>query len=446
MVPSQINARTKIIEILSRVETRQSYTDKLLDRDLDEFEEADRGLITEVVNGVLRWQYRLDWYLQQLYVGEYQNLIADVKNNLRSSAYQLIYLDKVPAYAVLNEAVEIAKSKYNQKTANLVNAILRNFLRQQKKLSFVEMQLPFPERLCVRFSHPAWLIERWLELWGLDDTLGLCEANNSRPVISVRHNARNVDRETLLREMEAAGIDFRAHPDFPEYFMIGDFSRFRQTDFLKDGWVSVQDVSTGIPVRLLDPHPGEEVLDMCAAPGGKSAYIVEKMNDQGYLLALEKHGNRTRILEENLNRIGASIAEILTGDALELVLDRKFDRILLDAPCSGLGVLSKRVDLRWKRTPEDIQNMQDLQIQLLDAATRLLKPGGIIVYSTCTITVEENESVISRFLADHPDFRTDSLMGEIPNPYLWEKDAVRTFPHRHDMDGSFAVRLRHFPG
>ena len=219
---SQINARIKIIEILTKVETRQAFTDKLLEREIDELNELDRGLVMEVVNGVLRWQYRLDWILRQLYVGEYENLIPDVKNNLRASTYQLIYLDKIPAYAVLNEAVEIAKTKFNQKTANLINAILRNFLRQQKKLEYLEMQLDILDRMAVKYSHPKWLIQRWIEFWGIDNVEPLCEHNNSRPRISVRINRLTADIESFLRTLEENNIAVEIHKDFPDFAWIDD--------------------------------------------------------------------------------------------------------------------------------------------------------------------------------------------------------------------------------
>lgn len=441
--PSQLNARTRVVEILTRIDTRQAYTDKILDKELDGFNDADRGLMTEVVNGVMRWQYRLDWYLRQLYVGEYGNLIPDVKNNLRSSAYQLMYLDKVPAYAVLNEAVEIAKSKYNQKTANLVNAILRNFLRQMKKLEYLEMQLPFRERLSVKYSHPAWMVERWIDQWGIDDTVALCESNNRRPAVNVRINSLRADRETLFRTLDERGIGYTVHPDFPEYLRLDDFSQFRKLDYLDNGWVVVQDVSTGIPVRLLEPRPGENILDMCAAPGGKSSFIAERMANEGQLLALEKQPGRAEILRDNMARFGVTIADIQTEDANELILERRFDKILLDAPCTGLGVLAKRVDLRWKRTLQDIETMQQQQLALLDSATGLLAPGGVLVYSTCTIEPDENERVVERFLEKHPEYALDTLLDIVPRTYLWDKHHVRTFPQRHDMDGSFAVRLRH---
>jgi 16S rRNA (cytosine967-C5)-methyltransferase len=444
-IPSQINARTKIIDILSRVETRQAFTDKLLEREIDEFNEMDRNLITEVVNGTLRWQYRMDWYLSQLYVGEYDNLIPDVKNNLRSAAYQLMFLDKIPPYAVLNEAVEIAKNKYNQKTANLVNAILRNFLRQQKKLEYLEMQLEYVERLCVSYSHPDWLVQRWIEQWGIDETILLCKSNNDRPTLSVRLNYLQADTETFLKMLEENNISNQQHPDFPEFVSIDNFSEFRKLDFLKKGWVSVQDISTGIPVRLLNPQPGEMILDMCAAPGGKSGFIVDRMSNEGALLALDRHHNRAVQLQDNLRRLGAKIAYVVAADATQIPSALKFDKILLDAPCSGFGVLNKRVDLKWKRTMQDIENMQRLQLQLLESAAESLQTDGLIVYSTCTIEIEENESVVKKFLSAHPDFVLEDLSEAIPKKYLWHKNYVRTFPHKHKMDGSFAAVLRKIP-
>ncbi len=440
--PTQIDARTKIVDILTRVETRQSYTDKLLEREIDEFSDADRGLITEVVNGVLRWQYRLDWYLSQLYVGEYENLIPDVKNNLRSSAYQLMYLDKVPPYAVLNEAVEIAKNKYNQKTANLVNAILRNFLRQQKKLEYVELQLDYLDRLCVSYSHPRWMVQRWIEQFGIDETLELCKANNRRPKVTVRINKLLADEEILFRSLEEYGVAVERHPDFPEFLIVNDFSEFRKTDLLRKGWVSVQDVSTAFPVYLLDPRPSETVLDMCAAPGGKAGFILERLQGQGMLMALDKHVNRAQALAENLKRYGGEHFLVLAADATRLPTRKQFDKVLLDAPCTGLGVLSKRVDLKWKRTLQDIENMQKLQNEMLNSAAGAVKPGGLLVYSTCTIEREENEEVIEQFLGRRPQFRKESLEEIVPHKYLWDKGSIRTFPHKHGMDGSFAVRLR----
>ncbi len=439
---SQINARTKIIEILTKVETRQAFTDKLLEREIDELNELDRSLVTEVVNGVLRWQYRLDWILSQLYVGEYENLIPDVKNNLRASTYQLIYLDQIPAYAILNEAVEIAKNKFNQKTANLINAILRNFLRQQKKLEYLEMQLDILDRLSVKYSHPKWLIQRWIEFWGIDEVIPLCESNNRRPRISVRINRLSADVESFLRTLDENNIHYEIHPDFPDFVWIDDFSEFRKLDFLRKGWVSVQDISAGIPVLLLNPKPGEKILDMCAAPGGKAGYVAEKMPDNGLIIAIERHYNRAKFLQDNLARLGVQIIDIICADSLQLPVKIQFDKVLIDAPCTGFGVLNKRVDLKWKRTLQDIENMKKLQLQLLVSAAKAVKPEGIIVYSTCTIEPEENEQVIETFLERNRMFQLESLEGYIPEQYISQKYHLRTFPQKHRIDGSYAARLR----
>ena len=285
-------------------------------------------------------------------------------------------------------------------------------------------------------------MQRWIEQWGVDETVALCKSNNERPVVSLRINNLLADRESLFRTLDHSNIEYRVHEDFPEFFYVADFSEFRKLDFLKRGWVTVQDISTGIPVRLLSPRPGETVLDMCAAPGGKSGYMAELMQNQGLILALEKHPGRARSLKDNLQRNGANVAAVVIGDGLKLPSARQFDKILLDAPCSGFGVLSKRVDLRWKRTLQDIQNMQRLQLELLKAAAHALRDGGVMVYSTCTIELEENEKVVERFLEETSGFVLDNLSEDIPDAYLWNRNSVRTFPHRHQMDGSFCVRLR----
>jgi len=439
---SQINARMRIIEILTRVDTQQSYTDRLLENELNAFNDADRRLITETVNGVLRWRLRLDWFLKQLYVGDYDKLIPDVKSNLRSSAYQLMFLDRIPPYAVLNEAVEISKKRFSQKTANLVNAILRNYLRQEKKLEYAELQLDFLERMSVTYSHPKWLIQRWIEQWGVDDTVALCKSNNSRPLLTARVNFLKSTREAILHKMEENEIRFTESKYMENFFRIENFSSFRQLGLIPGGEVSIQDVSTGLPVQLLNPQKGERILDMCAAPGGKCGYIAQKMENSGSITAIEKHAARAETMKENLKRLGVTNTEILNTNALSFETAELFDRILLDAPCSGFGVLNKRVDLRWKRTAEDISEMKQLQKQLLEKAATLLKPGGHLVYSTCTIDPDENEAIVEEFLKNHSGFISVDLTDIAPTSFLWDKYTLRTFPQRHGIDGSYAVLLQ----
>ncbi len=440
--PSQINARTKVIDILTKVETRQAFTDKLLERELISLNDNDRRFVTEIVNGVLRWRLRLDWYLNQLYSGDYENLILEVKNNLRSSVYQLVYLDKIPPYAVLYEAVEIAKMRYNQKTANLVNAVLRNYLRQSKKFDILETQLDILDKLAIKFSHPKWLLQRWIEYWGIDEVSLLCQVNNTPPRVAVRLNELKANKEQFFSSLEENNISFEVQEDFKNFVWIDNFQEFRQMDFLKNGWANVQDVSTGLPVLILDPQPGEFVLDMCAAPGGKTSYIAEKMQNTGVILALDRHIPRIRMLRDNLFRLKFSNYNIAAADSLSLPSKIQFDKILIDAPCTGFGVLNKRADLKWKRTEQDISDMKKLQINLLKSATSVLKENGLIVYSTCTIEPEENERVVEEFLNAHSDFKLVKLSNLIPMKYLSDQYFIRTFPHKHGMDGSFAAAFQ----
>ncbi len=356
--------------------------------------------------------------------------------------YQLLFLDKIPPYAVLFEAVEIAKAKYNQKTANLVNAILRNYLRQQKKFDFLEIELDILDKVSLKYSHPKWMLQRWIEYWGIDEVRLLCEANNARPRLAIRLNKSRADMDNFFKILDENGINYERHPDFEEFVWIDNFQEFRKLDFINKGWVSVQDVSTGIPVRVLDPQPGELILDMCAAPGGKTAYIAEKLLDRGGVLALDRHFSRIRMTKENVERLGFSNVFFTAADSVQLSTTKTFDRILLDAPCSGLGVLSKRSDLKWKRTEQDITNLKELQLNLLESAAQAVKLNGIIVYSTCTIEPEENEQVIETFLKRRPGFELEELGGYVPEKYLSNRRYVRTFPHKHKMDGSFVARLR----
>lgn len=213
-------------------------------------------------------------------------------------------------------------------------------------------------------------------------------------------------------------------------------------DLIKRGWVSVQDISTGLPVILLDPQPGDRVLDMCAAPGGKAGYIAEKLQEKGNLITLDRHVSRLHTLRENFQKLEYFSFNPIAADAVSLPLQGTFDKILIDAPCSGFGVLQKRVDLKWKRTEQDIQNMKNLQLNLLESAAAVLKPDGKLVYSTCTIEPEENEVLINNFLEVHPELERVKIGKKIQPAYVSDFYYVRTFPHKHHMDGSFAVLLQ----
>ena len=306
----------------------------------------------------------------------------------------------------------------------------------------METQQDVLDRFSFKYSHPKWLIQRWIEYWGIDEVTLLCEANNSRPRLSVRINELIADREILLKLLDENGIKYEVHPVLNSFMWIDNFQELRKLDFLNKGWITVQDVSTALPVLALQPKAGDLVLDLCAAPGGKTTFIAEKMQNKGRIIASDIHLSRIKIVHENMQRMHFSNYFALVADGNQLPFPLSFDKILIDAPCSGFGVLSKRVDLKWKRTEQDIQNMKNIQLNLLRSAANYLKPNGSIVYSTCTIEPEENEKVIEEFLAGNKYFRQEGLKGIVPEMYLGNNYYVQTFPHRHKMDGSFVAKIR----
>lgn len=440
--PQALRVRSRIVDILDKIESRFAYSDKLLQNELDEFAPQDRSLAVEIVHGVMRWREKLDWYIRQLYKGEFENLLLTVKSILRAALYQLIFLDRVPAYAVLNESVEIAKSRFNQRTANLVNAILRNFIRQEKKLDWMLTQLDILDKFSIQWSHPRWLIQRWIEYWGIDEVEMLCMANNQPSPIFVKVNLLKITPDEFERMLREAGIPFDPFPLLEGFYQIEDFQAFRNGKFLENGFAFVQDPSAALPVLLLKPEPGLTVWDMCAAPGAKTVHLAVIMRDQGMIIASDLYAGRVKLIQKIAQNMNLTSVIPVVGDALTLEFRNLCDKILLDAPCSGFGVLRKRSDLRWKKTEQEIHELTVLQRRLLEKAAYWLKPGGELVYSTCTIEPEENEQVIHQFLSDHPEFSLIHAGERIPGPWVNQEGFIRTFPHRHEMDGSFAALMK----
>ncbi len=437
-----LKIRKKIVEILDKIETKFAYSDKLLQNELNPFIKEDRNLATEIVNGTMRWRERLDWYISNLYNGNFADLIMTVKNILRSALYQLIFLDRVPAYAVLNESVEVAKQRFNQKTANLVNAILRNYIRQEKKLQWMETQLDVLEKISIRLSHPKWLVQRWIEYWGIDHVEKLCEANNTRPQIYVRYNPLKGDREKFEKVLRDKEIEFEKEERLPGFYIIHNFHKMKSERLLESGYAIMQDLSAALPVFLLSPEAGEQIWDMCAAPGGKTAHLGILAANKAHIIASDLYFNRVKLIKKTSANVGLDKVECLVGDALSLNFNKKFDKILLDAPCSGFGVLRRRSDLRWKKNENDIADLANIQYSLLKKAAVSLKSGGEMVYSTCSIDIEENDKIIEKFLNEYSNFHLIAAGERINGPWIDPKGYIRTFPNIHNMDGSFAVLLK----
>jgi 16S rRNA (cytosine967-C5)-methyltransferase len=398
--------------------------------------------VREYVAGVTRWRRWLDFLIDHFYRGQAMQMEPTLRQVLRIGLYDLFLLD-TPPHAALHEAVELAKRLVRPGAGGLVNGILRSALRAAGDLPQPAMQ-DEAERLAIRYSHPTWMVRRWLERYGAEETRRLLEANNARPVYGVRVNTHHITPEAFHARLDEEGISWEASPYLDDFVRIRRLQPVIQAGLLADGSCMVQDEGAGLVVRLLDPQPDETVLDACAAPGGKALYAASRMQGRGRVLAYDVHPGRIRLVSQAAGTLGLTNVVAEAADLRDLAGQQPppaADRVLLDVPCSGLGVLAKRADLRWQRTPEDMAELVALQDDLLDAAAALVRPGGVLVYSTCTIEPEENEDRVSAFLERHGAFVQRSAGGLVPEGLATAEGFYAALPHRDGIDGAFAARL-----
>jgi 16S rRNA (cytosine967-C5)-methyltransferase len=434
--------RGTAIKILNRIERTDAYLDKLLDSELrsKDVADIDKSLLAEIVHGVIRWQGRLDWVLNGFTHGNFSKSEINIKNSLRVALYQILFLTHVPHYAAVNDAVEFIKRLRGEKSANLVNAVLRNIIRSLDGIHYPKVEENLLQYLSVYYSHQQWMVKRWLNRYGREETEKLLVINNEVPTLTLRINELKIPASGFLSLLDERHIPYHGSSFFEHFIKVKSLSGISQLDVFQKGYFSIQDESAALPVLLLAPQPGDRVIDMCAAPGGKTTFIGELMKNQGEILAIDKYESKLKLIHSSCERLGITNVQTLIADSSELET-APADKVLVDVPCSGLGVLRKKPDIKWRREPEDIPRLATQQARLLENATRLLKPGGVMVYSTCTMEPEENEDLIKSFLMKHPEFRLDDA-GAIVNKSIVSADGfVATLPQRHHLDGSFAARL-----
>ena len=440
--PLYIGVRGIAIKILTRVERTDAYLDKLLDIELEtgDLNPPDKRLLNELVHGVLRNQSKLDWVLTGFYHGQYSKVAPNVRNALRVALYQILFLTRIPHHAAVNEAVEFVKKYRGQRLADTMNGLLRNIARNVENIRYPLATSDEAQYLSVVHSHPTWIVKRWHARYGFEDTESLCKANNMRPFLTLRPNPLTVDYKTFVDELVEVGIDYRRCFYMRDYVTVRNLPNIRQSRLFTEGQFTIQDESAGLVGMLLAPKPGETIIDLCSAPGGKAIHAAESMQNQGRIIAVDKYDVRLNLIRQAAERNSVTIIETLEGDATELSHE-PVDKVLVDAPCSGLGTLSKKPDIKWKREPEDIQKLIVTQRAILENAARLVRPGGVIVYSTCTIEPEENQEIVKAFLLDHPEFALDHAGQYLPPRVVDEEGFLSTFPHKHRMDGAFGARL-----
>ncbi|MGH7797146.1 MAG: 16S rRNA (cytosine(967)-C(5))-methyltransferase RsmB [Candidatus Binatia bacterium] len=442
------SVRRLAAEILLKVEIRKAYADILLDRTLRtaELDERDRALLTELTYGTLRWRGTIDDRLSRHLRRPLAQTDALIRNLLRLTGYQLLYLDRIPGYAAVNEAVELAKRHRGQRAAGFVNAVLRSLIGEARE-NIANASDMSAASLAVRYSHPEWLVQRWLDEFGPDQAQALMRANNEKTPVTLRVNSLKCTRDDLSDRLLRDGIQATPTPWSPQGVLLPSAGAVENLPGFGEGLFQIQGEASQLVSYLLSPLAGERILDACAAPGGKTTHIAELMKDSGELVALDTSARGIEKIRQNMQRLGLNSVRVLRADAGEQFAESiagPYDRLLVDAPCSGLGTLRAHPEIKWHRDENDIRRLSALQLKILHRVAGYLKAGGILVYSTCTLTRDENEQTVNNFLAAHPEFELQDGARYLPQQarHMVMREYFQALPQRDNTDGFFAARLR----
>ena len=410
------------------------------------FNSLDRSFLTELTYGVIRWRERLDWVIRRFSKIPIEKIELETLNILRLGLYQILFLSRTPSSAAVNESVELAKRIRGKGGAGFVNAVLRSAIRQKEEIRYPDIREDPVLHLSVVQSHPRWLVQRWVRERGVEETIQLCLFNNQVSLLTLRTNTLKMTRKDLIEKLKEKELSPFPTAYSEDGIVLRNPPPTSELPFLKNGLSIIQDEASQLVTYILDPKPGEQILDACAAPGGKTTHMAQKMENQGEVYALDLSKGKLHFIEEMCQRLGIKIVKTINGDAagsLLILRGMRFDRILADVPCSGFGTLRRNPDLKWRRGEVDIQRMSALQFSILRNLSRYVKEGGILIYSTCTVFREENEDVVERFLEEHPEFqldRMDKVLQEKCRSFI-QGSYFKTFPQKGEMDGFFVARL-----
>jgi 16S rRNA (cytosine967-C5)-methyltransferase len=440
------NVRETAMELLDAIEKNQSYSNLLLNHAIEKnhLPVKDIGLLTELTYGTLQRKMTLAFFIKP-FLKKSNKIESWVMNLLMLTLYQMVYLDKIPDRAAIFEAVEIAKKRGHKGIASMVNGVLRSIQREGIP-TLDEITDPIL-KLSIETSHPKWIVEKWVDQFGYEKTKKMCEINLTAPIQTARVNLTKVTVEKCVARLDEEGFHVEKSPIIPEAIRALRGNLAKSSAF-KDGWLTIQDESSMLVAYALNAKENGTVLDVCAAPGGKSTHIAEKVNNTGKIISLDLHEHKVKLINENAQRLGLTNIETNTLDS-RMVKDHYqeelFDRILLDAPCSGLGVMRRKPDMKYTKKEQDLIQLSSIQKNLLNSVSPLLKKGGILVYSTCTIDKEENDNTINEFLAENPQFEGDPTfkerMPEAIQPFITGFD-LQVFPQDFGSDGFYIAAFR----
>ncbi len=425
--------RELALKVLYKIDKEEAYSNIELNEQIKQnrknLTEKDIGLISEIVYGVTTWRLTLDEIIKKYSKIKIKKISPWILNILRMGIYQIIFLDKIPKSAAVNESVNLAKRYGHASSSNFVNAILRKIEKTDYE-EFFQIGDDI-ERISKITSMPKWIVEELMKNNEIKKVEEICKNSNIKPKITIRVNSLKINKQELIKKLKEKGIECNEPQEKVDDFLILEkIKNIENIDEFKKGYFTIQDISAGQTARILNPQPGESVLDACSAPGGKTTYMAELMKNKGKIEAWDIHEHRTKLVEQNAQRLGINIIETKVKDAslYDESFKEKFDKILLDVPCLGIGVIKRKPDIKWKRKPEDVKNITEIQKKILDNCSKYLKKNGVMVYSTCSILEKENKDVIDEFLKENNEF------------YI-EPNEVRDILPNEEKDGFFICKI-----
>ncbi|MBB5335535.1 16S rRNA (cytosine(967)-C(5))-methyltransferase RsmB [Pectinatus brassicae] len=442
-----MNARRAALQILREVYDKNAYANIVLNKYFkkNDIEEIDRRFITELVYGSIKAGDTLLWILRQYIKMPVKKVHPVIRDILRLGIYQLFYMDKVPESAVCNEAVKLAKKYGHPGTVKFVNAVLRNIVRDKSKADFAKAGENTAQYIALKYWHPLWLVELFIKEFGVEQAALLCEFNNTDAPICFRCNTLKNTVDELQEFLIAKNAQCHKSELCAEALICTKHPALSQLEVLDDGRALIQDESSMLVARVVDPQPDELIIDMCSAPGGKATHMAMLMDNTGKVIANDIYEHKLELIRENAQKLGLTNIKTNMADA-RFMADKyigKADKVLADVPCSGMGVLRRKADSRWNKTPEELNELPQLQYEILCSAAKAVKTNGIVVYSTCTVLKQENDDVVNRFLDEHTEFILDDVEAFLPEKLRGRgSKTLQLLPHRDNTDGFFIARIK----
>lgn len=441
--------RETALKILYDVNENGAYSNISINKHLhgSQLRDIDRAFITDIVYGTVKWRLTIDWIINQFSSVKVKKISPWILNILRLGIYQLLYMEKVPASAACNESVNLSRKYGHQAASRYVNGVLRNIARNRMDIRYPDKNIEFEKYLSVKYSHPEWMITKWVRLYGRDFTEELLESNNEIPDFSVRVNTLKISREQLLEELKRSGMVACEGKYVDEAVVIMNPSSVSKLEVFRKGYIQVQDESSMLVAKILDPKPGEYIMDVCSAPGGKATHIAQLMNNIGTIVARDIHEHKIKLINDSAKRLGINIikTEIFDASKIDTGSIEKADRVLVDAPCTGLGIIRRKPDIKWSKDAESTKEITELQSNILNKASKYVKPNGVLVYSTCTINSEENIDVVRNFLEENKEFYPVDFSEELPvgiNKTSACEGYIQLYQNVDKIDGFFIAKMK----